>query len=101
MFLTSPYIDQEITRNIKGAHFAVSCDRWKSPLTERSAVMNQEKYIGMDVHQATISVAAMDSSGKLIMECILETKATTILEFIAGLRGGEQKKQACANACGY
>ncbi len=29
--------------------------------------MNQEKYIGMDVHQATISVAVMDSSGKLIM----------------------------------
>ena len=36
--------------------------------------MNQEKYIGMDVHQATISVAVLDSSGKLIMECILETK---------------------------
>src|SRR5246500_3246692 len=49
--------------------------------------MSQEKYIGMDVHQATISVAVMDRSGKLIMECILETKAATILEFIAGLRG--------------
>src|SRR6266566_5635871 len=49
--------------------------------------MNQEKYIGMDVHQATISVAVRDSSGKLIMECILETKAATILEFIDGLRG--------------
>jgi len=49
--------------------------------------MNSEKYIGMDVHQATISVAVLDSSGKLIMECILETKAATILEFIAGLRG--------------
>jgi transposase len=49
--------------------------------------MSQEKYIGMDVHQATIAVAVMDSSGKLIMECILETKAATILEFIAGLRG--------------
>jgi transposase len=49
--------------------------------------MNQEKYIGMDVHQATISVAVMDSSGKLIMECILEAKAATILEFIAELRG--------------
>jgi hypothetical protein len=33
--------------------------------------MNQDKYIGMDVHQATISVAVMDSSGKLIMESIL------------------------------
>ena len=49
--------------------------------------MNQEKYIGMDVHQATISVAVMDSAGKLIMECILETKAATILEFLHGLRG--------------
>src|SRR5580693_1553735 len=76
-----------ISRNIKGAHFAVGCDCWRSPLTERSAVMNQEKYIGMDVHQATISVAVMDSRGKLIMECILETKAATILEFIGGLHG--------------
>src|SRR5947199_5112977 len=49
--------------------------------------MSQEKYIGMDIHQATISVAVMDARGKLIMECILETKAATILEFIEGLRG--------------
>jgi transposase len=39
------------------------------------------------VHQATISVAVMDSTGKIIMESILETKASTILEFFAGLRG--------------
>jgi hypothetical protein len=32
--------------------------------------MSQEKYIGMDVHQATISVAVSDSRGKLIMESI-------------------------------
>ena len=49
--------------------------------------MSQEKYIGMDVPQATISVAVLDSSGKLVMECILETKAATILEFVQGLRG--------------
>src|SRR5580765_626451 len=49
--------------------------------------MNSQKYIGMDVHQATISAAVMDEQGKLIMECILETKAATILEFIEGLRG--------------
>src|SRR5436190_1451328 len=49
--------------------------------------MSQEKYIGMDVHQATISVAVMNAKGKLIMECVLETKAATILEFIQGLRG--------------
>ena len=49
--------------------------------------MSQEKYIGMDVHQATISVAVMDAGGKLIMECLLETKASTIVEFIQGLQG--------------
>jgi hypothetical protein len=49
--------------------------------------MSGEKYIALDVHQATISVAVMDSQGKLIMECILETKASTILDFFAGLRG--------------
>ena len=49
--------------------------------------MHSKKYIGMDVHQATISVAVRDSSGKLIMESIIETKAATILEFIRGLDG--------------
>jgi hypothetical protein len=49
--------------------------------------MTAEKYIGLDIHQATISVAVMDSKGKVVMESILETKATTILEFLAGLRG--------------
>ena len=49
--------------------------------------MNSEKYIGLDIHQATISVAVLDDTGKLVMECILETKAATILEFFAGLRG--------------
>src|SRR6266849_6141436 len=49
--------------------------------------MNDAKYIGMDVHQATISVAVRDSRGNLVMEAILETKAETILQFIHGLRG--------------
>ncbi len=40
--------------------------------------MNDAKYIGLDVHQATISAAALDSSGRLVMECALETKAATI-----------------------
>src|SRR5437879_11031797 len=49
--------------------------------------MDSEKYIGLDVHQATIVVAVTDSAGKLVMESILETKAATILQFFAGLRG--------------
>src|SRR6202140_3034452 len=49
--------------------------------------MSAAKYIGLDVHQATISVAVLDSKGKLVMESVFETKATTLLEFIQGLRG--------------
>ena len=29
--------------------------------------MSGEKYIGLDVHQATISIAVLDESGKLAM----------------------------------
>jgi hypothetical protein len=49
--------------------------------------MDSEKYIGLDVHQATVVVAVMDSTGRLVMESILETEAATILQFFAGLRG--------------
>jgi transposase len=49
--------------------------------------MSDEKYIGMDIHQATISVAVSDSAGKVMMESILETKAATILDFVGGIRG--------------
>src|ERR1700680_1867024 len=49
--------------------------------------MNDAKYIGLDVHQATISAAVLDSAGNLVVEAILETKVETILQFIHGLRG--------------
>jgi transposase len=52
--------------------------------------MNDAKYIGLDVHQATISAVVLDSTGKVLMESILETKAATILQFIGGLRGSLQ-----------
>jgi Transposase len=77
-----------ITRNTRKAlTFAVGCDCSHANLAKRSAFMSQEKYVGMDVHQATISVAVMDAAGKLITECLLETKASTIVEFIGGLQG--------------
>src|SRR6202451_4640924 len=48
--------------------------------------MDNRKYIGMDVHQTSTSIAVSDAAGKLLMECVIETKATTVLEFIQGLR---------------
>src|SRR6266566_9343155 len=49
--------------------------------------MDSKKYIGMDVHQASISIAVSDAAGKLLMECVVETKASTILEILRGLKG--------------
>ena len=45
------------------------------------------KYIGMDVHKETISIAVINAAGKLVIESIVETKAMTILQFVQGLRG--------------
>src|SRR3977135_2930167 len=52
--------------------------------------MNSEKYIGMDVHKESISIAVMNGAGKIVMECVIETKASVILQFIHGLRGDLQ-----------
>jgi transposase len=52
--------------------------------------MLSTKYIGMDVHRESISIAVMNSAGKLVMECVIETKANVILQFVDGLRGDLQ-----------
>jgi transposase len=45
------------------------------------------KYIGMDVHKEAIVIAVLNESGKLVMESVIETKASSILQFLHGLRG--------------
>src|SRR6202166_391842 len=52
--------------------------------------MDSKKYIGMDVHKESISIAVMNGAGKSVMECLIETKASMILQFIDGLRGDLQ-----------
>ncbi len=49
--------------------------------------MDSIKYIGLDVHQSTISVAVLNGDGKLVMQSVIATRAATILEFLHGLRG--------------
>src|ERR1035437_837647 len=49
--------------------------------------MDKLKYIGMNVHKEAISIAILNSSGKLVMECVIETKVSTILQFFQGLSG--------------
>ncbi len=49
--------------------------------------MTSTKYIGLDVHKESISIAVLNCAGKVVMECVIETKASTILQFIHGFRG--------------
>ena len=49
--------------------------------------MDNVKYIGMDVHKEAICIAVLNSSGKLVMECTIETKASSIVDFLKSLRG--------------
>ena len=48
--------------------------------------MDSIKYIGLDVHKDAIVIAVLNNAGKLVMESIIETKASTILQFTQGLR---------------
>src|SRR5271170_2765592 len=49
--------------------------------------MDSIKYIGLDVHQSTISVAVLNAEGKLVMQSVMATHAATIVDFLGGLRG--------------
>src|ERR1700731_4433628 len=49
--------------------------------------MTGTKYIGMDVHKESISIAVRNAAGKIVMECVIETKANLVVDFIHGLRG--------------
>jgi hypothetical protein len=45
------------------------------------------KYIGMDVHKESISIAVRNAADKIVMECVIERRASMILQFVDGLGG--------------
>ena len=49
--------------------------------------MKRDKYIGMDVHQATTVVTVLDGNGKVIWETMVPTKAGPITELLESLNG--------------
>jgi transposase len=49
--------------------------------------MKRDKYIGMDVHQATTVVAVLEAEGKLIWQAIVETQAGPIIRLLQSLSG--------------
>jgi len=54
---------------------------------EATEMSRDIKYIGMDVHKEATVIAVRNGSGKLVMESIVETKASSILQFMHGLQG--------------
>jgi hypothetical protein len=52
--------------------------------------MTSTEYIGMDVRKESISIPVRNVVGKVVMECVIETNASMILQFIDGLRGDLQ-----------
>src|SRR6202046_5317924 len=54
---------------------------------EATQMRSDIKYIGLDVHQEANAIAVLNDSGKLVMETVIETKASSILQFLHGLRG--------------
>jgi len=49
--------------------------------------MTCTKYVGLDVHQASISIAVLDDDGKMLSQSIIKTEAATITDFFKGLTG--------------
>src|SRR5215470_17537609 len=54
---------------------------------ETTHMSREVKYIGMDVHKEATVIAVLNGNGQLVMESIVETKASSILQFIHGLQG--------------
>ena len=49
--------------------------------------MSDIKYVAFDVHQATISAAVLDLSGKLITQAVFQTDAAASRDFLRRIKG--------------
>ena len=49
--------------------------------------MSKEKYVGLDVHKATIVIAVLNAVGQMIMQTVIATDAQMLREFFKGLSG--------------
>ena len=57
-----------------------------NPQKERS-MKKRDKYIGMDVHQATTVVSVIDGDGKVVLETTVETTAGVLTRLLENIRG--------------
>src|SRR5262249_39760246 len=57
-----------------------------NPQKERS-MKKRDKYMGMDVHQATTVTCVMDAEGKTVLETTVATEAGPLLRLMDGING--------------
>ena len=55
--------------------------------------MTKHKYVGLDVHQATTSIAVLDLNGKLLSQSTVQTSSQEICDSIGGFSGREVAKK--------
>src|SRR5215471_18400925 len=65
----------------------VNVDTNELPPKEATQMSREVKYIGMDVHKEAIVIAVRNTKGHVVMESIVETKASSILQFIRAVQG--------------
>src|SRR5215467_8166206 len=53
----------------------------------KERLMKLDKYMGMDVHQATSVVVVLDANGKVVLETIVATEAAPIIRLMQSLNG--------------
>ena len=49
--------------------------------------MDSIRYIGLDLHRDTISAAVLDGSGALMIQSVLATRASAVIDFLSGIKG--------------
>jgi transposase len=49
--------------------------------------MKRDKYMGMDLHQATTVVTVLDADGKVVVETIVATEAAAVIRLVQGFGG--------------
>jgi len=48
---------------------------------------NDDKYVAMDVHKASVVIGVRSAGGKMIGRAVVETKAQTLRDYVRGLSG--------------
>src|SRR5260370_41819507 len=83
----------EISTFLWGTHYkrapfwsSLQCSSSTQLTHERNTLMNDTKFIGLDVHKTSVSAAVLDQDGKLVMQAGFATHSAAILSFIHRLR---------------